>query len=443
MTTLYSVTTTLRPFSVTKSSILNAKTLYSRCSGAGQKSIATFVQDNIDIMIANRSLTNSLRTQGGSDRGRNRAICIDATGQNNEARSVLITPPPTPPLLLEGDEMFISRAGKSHTVYHLERTSNNSYSSREIFLEEKYDIEGAWKRMSLVGPATLLSDDCNAFAYSNKKGQKQQLQLDEIFSFDLQEINHGVQNGSGTGSMSWDSSVVMGLYFAANPDELRGNILELGSGVGLGGILSNAVTKNSTHTSARVQNSVTLTDVNDDVLDMLRKNTHAAAFNDDMVFIKKLDWFDFLGDSKETKPNSQLKEYERYDTIIASDCAYLHSQIDPLSETMLKLLDRDDGGSKLHMFAPYNRGVVHDLVEQLHGKNMHVQLEELEMSKYRIKREVQFEKLHWNADMAVSNDDDMTCSISKFLHITAWHKTMVEIADDVHIVIHDAMTDID
>ena len=89
---------------------------------------------------------------------------------------------------------------------------------------------------------------------------------------------------------------MQGLYFAVNPDELRGNVLELGSGVGLGGILSNVAT-NFVHddTSATAQRSVTLTDVNDDVLNVLQQNMNAAAFKDG-ICIQKLDWFDFLGD---------------------------------------------------------------------------------------------------------------------------------------------------
>ena len=229
----------------------------------------------------------------------------------------------------------------------------------------------------------------------------------EIFSFDLQEINHGVLTGCGTGSMSWDSSIgkmisyhtfflrddisvelwqqyqnttsltlytsklcytVMGLYFAMNQSELRGNILELGSGVGLGGILSNITTP--THTNGSAKRSVTLTDINDDVLHMLEQNiTHASSkaaslggLSRDDISIQKLDWFDSLlkCGSSQTITNS---DYGRYDTIIASDCAYLRDQIIPLTETISKLLGKRRRGKEekkklLHMFAPYNRGVV-------------------------------------------------------------------------------------
>ena len=61
-------------------------------------------------------------------------------------------------------------------------------------------------------------------------------------------------------------------------------------------------------------------------------------------------------------------------------------RITPLSETIWKLLGRE-GSGKLHMFAPYNRGVVDELIEELYREYMHVHLEELEMSKYRTKQD--------------------------------------------------------
>lgn len=242
----------------------------------------------------------------------------------------------------------------------------------------------------------------------------------------------------------------MGLYFAVNPDELRGNVLELGSGVGLGGILSNAAT-NMIHgdTSDSSTRRVTHTDVNEDVLKMLQINMDAAAksngFARDNICIQKLDWYEFLGDSQTTSTNdASLQDADRYDTIIASDCAYLHSQIAPLSETISKLLGNKRGGETLHMFAPYNRAVVHELLEELHHKKeMHVHVEDIEMSKYRIRQGggIRGKGQFWN-DGPKEALRDMTCGASKFLHITAWHKTGLEIAEETHRVQYQ-ITDID
>ena len=143
---------------------------------------------------------------------------------------------------------------------------------------------------------------------------------------------------------------VMGLYFAINQSELRGNILELGSGVGLGGILSNIATP--THDNGSAKRSVTLTDINDDVLHMLEQNIDASSkttslggLSRDDISIQRLDWFDSLleGGSSQTITNS---DYGRYDTIIASDCAYLRDQIIPLTETISTLLGKRRRGKE-------------------------------------------------------------------------------------------------
>lgn len=249
----------------------------------------------------------------------------------------------------------------------------------------------------------------------------------------------------------------MGLYFAMNQSELRGNILELGSGVGLGGILSNVVTP--THANGSAKRSVTLTDINDDVLHMLEQNiTHASSkstslggLSRDDISIQKLDWFDSLleGGSSQTITNS---DYGGYDTIIASDCAYLRDQIIPLTETISTLLGKRRGKEEekkkklLHMFAPYNRGVVHELIDKLQKKDMHVNVEDVELSKYRIKQETAsgcFSKTSFFEGQQSKLWSDMPTFRSKFLHITAWHKTEEEIDDERNDKEQHAMNDID
>ena len=307
--------------------------------------------------------------------------------------------PTTPPLLLTGDEHYISQDGKSHTVYKLEggiRECGKSGSSRgDVILKESYDIDKASKQISLIGPS------------SNQEQTATDEKVD-LFSFDLQEINNGYKNGAGTGSMTWESSIAMSLYFTKHPEELRGDVIELGSGVGMGGILSK-VAKELSQEGDDV--SVTCTDVNDDVLEMLEKNVDQAAkspgpFKTDNVHIEKLDWFDYVG-----KYEFRKEEPKQFDTIIASDCAYLHSQINPLSETITKLLGKE---SKLHMFAPANRSVVYDLTDELREtKQMNVHVEDIEISKNRIK-----------ADKVTSFSDlesHEECRTSRFIHITAWY----------------------
>ena len=247
----------------------------------------------------------------------------------------------------------------------------------------------------------------------------------------------------------------MGLYFAMNQSELRGNILELGSGVGLGGILSNIATP--THDNGSAKRSVTLTDINDDVLEMLEQNIDASSktaslggLSRDDISIQRLDWFDSLleGGSSQTITNS---DYGRYDTIIASDCAYLRDQIIPLTETISKLLGKRRRGKEekkklLHMFAPYNRGVVHELIDKLQKKDMHVDVEDIELSKYRIKQETAsgcFSKTSFFEGQQSKLWSDMPTFCSKFLHITAWHKTEEEIDEERNDKEQHAINDID
>ena len=313
----------------------------------------------------------------------------------------------TPPLLLEGDKMYISQSGKSQTVYRLKEGSASS-NYKDFILEESYAIERARKKMSL-----LLAS----------------LKSSSTFSFDLQEINHGVQNGSGTGSQSWDSSVVMGLYFGMQPEELRGHVLELGSGVGLGGILSlssyimaNNVNHGGTAAAAAAsKKSITLTDVNEDILNMLQRNianasnASSCSFVKDNICIDKLDWFDFLGG------DMHAPEDRRYDTIIASDCAYLRSQIEPLIGTISALLG-NKRNEKFHMFTPYNRSVVHELIGALRQKgDMCVKVDDIELSKYRIKQDVDGCVPKPAAIRGILDDDNVPCE-SKFLHVSAWRK---------------------
>ena len=268
-----------------------------------------------------------------------------------------ITPPPL--LLLEGDEIFLSIDGKSHTLYELKRSSynindhyNNDDCSRisssdvqyrsSIILEEVYDVENARKTITL-------------HHHRQEEGQLEVCDSGEAKSFDIQEIHQGVLNGCGTGSMSWDSGIVMGLYFHSNPNnELCGNILELGSGVGLGSSLLLCAAA-SAASSSIYRSSVTLTDVNKDVLHILKQNIarNINLSKEIPITVQHLDWFDYLGDDNipiQTSSSSDDSNSNMYNTIIASDCIYLHEQILPLAETITKLLRRNNGNNKLHSF---------------------------------------------------------------------------------------------
>jgi hypothetical protein len=186
--------------------------------------------------------------------------------------------------------------------------------------------------------------------------------------------------------------------------------------------------------------SVTCTDANDEVLQMLGHNMDAAAnsstrglFENDSIHIQKLDWFDFVGNEDKVQERSQ-----QYDTIIASDCAYLRSQVNPLSETISQLLGKEgEHKQKLHMFAPVNRAVVYELTEELRdSKNMNVRVESIELSKHRIKTT---EK---TSTFSVESSEGSR-GISRFLHITAWHAKIADQADSCDSREKNSLIDID
>ena len=375
---------------------------------------------------------------------------------SNAAAASIITPPPSPQLLLEGDEMYISSDGKSHTYYRLHHAHHHS-ASIEYLLEEAYDIENARKEITLLQQPSFSNDDnCNDTEMTMSTPSKRtpaQLHLSKIFSFPLQEINNGIQKGAGTGSTTWDSSIAMGLYFGMYPQELLvgKDVLELGSGVGLGGILARVVSKrckkNSSMSNGGEVDRVrfTLSEVNRDIINMLRYNTTVAAaanassglLESDELHIEQMDWFDFLvggtnvADHHSSTTAATNTARKKYDTIIASDCIYLPSQIKPLSETIAKLLASDNpNNQKAHIFSPYNRGFIQDLIHELReGKNMDVHVETIEMSKFRVKftesENVNMSRLNWllgENETTYKRQDVVSSCTAKFLHITASFK---------------------
>ena len=112
---------------------------------------------------------------------------------------------------------------------------------------------------------------------------------------------------------------VMGLYFTQHPNELHGNILELGSGVGLGGCILSFI-----HNTTAMSSSMTLTDINNNVLNMLRQNVTSSSYTTDDISIQKLDWFDYLDTSIQRRTDESDKDDERYDTIIVQVTVHIY-----------------------------------------------------------------------------------------------------------------------
>lgn len=294
---------------------------------------------------------------------------------------VLVTPTPeesTPQLLLEGDEYFVSHDGVARTYYQMEYDT----STIPLAIEEFYDLEGARKIFILrkTSPRTRVTIGT----------QQQQQELvaektqgvvrlgDLVESLQIQEIesHDGVFGNAGTGATTWEASIAMSLFFSSHPHLLHGHVIELGSGVGLGGILS------SFQHGTEFPDSWTLTDCNLQVLEQCKRNIKQVAHTSAMPSMKvcQLDWYDFGREGEASKPH-----LHKYDTVIACDCAYLYPDVVALSTTMEALLTRGEQ-SKIHIFGPYNRGALHELVRQLkEEKGLELTMEVFDMQRYRLK----------------------------------------------------------
>ena len=106
----------------------------------------------------------------------------------------------------------------------------------------------------------------------------------------------------------WDASIVLADCLAAMPVDKNGNLLEIGCGVGVAGIVA-----------ASFGHRVTLTEYNDDALAFVRANacenqTPEGPFPD----IRRLDWND-----------PELAE--PFDTIVGSEVVFKKEDYDPLA----------------------------------------------------------------------------------------------------------------
>ena len=308
-------------------------------------------------------------------------------------------------LLLEGDEFHVSRDGICRTYYTL-KTGPQNENSESISLEEHYDLHHARKTF-------IVRRDYALETHDNSMLQDLVVLGAPLSRFELQEIDQGVLGSAGTGATTWESSIAMSLFFSSNPTLLYGNVVELGSGVGLAGLLSQ-----TTHPAALVNmNSLTLTDASDEVLEQCRQNLNQAESSSMPIRIKSLNWYDFID-------NNTMAEGERYDTILASDCAYRYSDVVALASTMTALLQKKKT-SRIHIFGPYNRGALQELVE--HFKNdcsLNVKVDWIEMSRIRLKPSnndigYTYRSFH-HGECAVASRNT-----AKFLHITTWFKDSV------------------
>jgi predicted nicotinamide N-methyase len=283
-------------------------------------------------------------------------------------------------------------------IYKLSPTDSSSVSPLAIEERNMYVVgpDGTLDTMNLK---TFLlrkesSDDPNSIqSILKKNGLKRTfLHIGPV----IHKINH-IHEGdrssehpgggkSGLGESIWDSSFVTALYCAAYPEFFHGQVLELGSGVGIGGILScisSAYAANNTtnraldhHTGTTEMASVALdripnklerlilTDINEPSLKMCQDNVQSSSIPSSRVEVASLDWQSRL-------PSTW---HGQFNFIIASDCCYYFPLVHPLARTIAHSLapspynatknEQEIGGLFLHI-GPEHRDTVKDLRKKL------------------------------------------------------------------------------
>lgn len=128
-----------------------------------------------------------------------------------------------------------------------------------------------------------------------------------------------------TGQLVWPGARLLNEYLSNNAKLLQGfSVVELGSGVGVTGILC-----------SRFCSGVVLTDHNDEVLKILKKNIelHQSSENHPNLSAEKLEW----GNSDQLKEILR-KHPEGFDLVLGADICFQQNSVPPLFDTVKQLL---------------------------------------------------------------------------------------------------------
>uniref|UniRef100_A0A2P2KW91 Protein N-lysine methyltransferase METTL21A isoform X1 n=1 Tax=Rhizophora mucronata TaxID=61149 RepID=A0A2P2KW91_RHIMU len=151
-----------------------------------------------------------------------------------------------------------------------------------------------------------------------------------------------------TGQLVWPGAMLMNNYLSKNAEMLQGcSVIELGAGVGVTGILC-----------SRFCHQVVLTDHNEEVLKILRKNIelHASSENPSCaeLVVEKLEW----GNSVQI--NQVLQRYPAgFDLVLGADICFQQSSVPLLLDTVEQLL-RFRGGKCKFVLAYVSRAKMMD-----------------------------------------------------------------------------------
>uniref|UniRef100_A0A5B6YPA8 Putative Methyltransferase family protein isoform 3 n=1 Tax=Davidia involucrata TaxID=16924 RepID=A0A5B6YPA8_DAVIN len=153
-----------------------------------------------------------------------------------------------------------------------------------------------------------------------------------------------------TGQLVWPGATLLNDYLSKNAEMLQGcSIIELGSGVGVTGILC-----------GRFCHEVLLTDHNEEVLKILKKNIELHASSDNTnccagLIAEKLEW----GNSDQL--NQILQRHPGgFDLILGADICFQQSSIPLLFDSVKQLLSIRGKGQSKFILAYVSRAKVMD-----------------------------------------------------------------------------------
>ncbi|KAM6576818.1 hypothetical protein CsatB_028655 [Cannabis sativa] len=187
------------------------------------------------------------------------------------------------------------------------------------------------------------------------------------FTFGSQVINlFCLQSASTdfdlTGQLVWPGAMLLNDYIAHNVNLLQGcSVIELGSGVGITGILS-----------SRFCHKFVLTDHNDEVIKILEKNVELHASSHAELLVEKLEW----GNSEQICDILE-KHSSGFDLILGADISFQQSSIPLLFSTVKKLLEVRGQGECKFILAYVSRAKSMDLVVPNEAKRCSLQITEV------------------------------------------------------------------
>ncbi|KAM0900019.1 hypothetical protein ACQ4PT_020920 [Festuca glaucescens] len=170
-------------------------------------------------------------------------------------------------------------------------------------------------------------------------------------------LNFGAADYDLTGQLVWPGAVLMNTYLSEHPETVKGrSIIELGSGIGITGILCSRFCK-----------EVVLTDHNDEVLEIIKKNIELQSSSENaeaVLTAEKLEW------GNNDHISNIMKEHPvGFDLIVGADIyilptfllcqSFQQSSIPCLFDTVEKFL-RMQGGKCRFILAYVSRAKVMD-----------------------------------------------------------------------------------